>query len=750
MAITPITQERFIELAGEVGVPLPLAAAFYGVESNFGQNKDAFVSPIERANSGRMSRDPNKIGYGSMQIIKPTFEGVMPGVNFYEADDETLVKASLMYLKKVVKPDGSYDIQRAKEHYFGSGIDPSFKVGDDGKTYPANDPRGKYAYRPSQHSGRAKQISTYEANVRAGMNSPSAASLSGLARGDGSVGSNSNGGGYAPTQIAATSLAQQAEQEIKFDPEAAQIKKDAAAAAMRDVLESQRTKEMEAQRKVGDTFQVNPYGAFGQAQKMADALMASQNRLQQMIAFGSYQGTEATGIQGALEMFLKKTAADKLIPKYAKETEQLAKAAADYNAVVRGVQANAAVMGTDYKDTIAIENAAQKAGADALAIDLKAADIDIKNMGVQQRNAAALMRQEQFAANQARLRENEESNRRFREKDQQIAELNLKVRQDAEARKAAEGFGSGDEEILNGAIAAINKSANPNYIHTNIPIKVINSTYLKDKGLREEIRRRIQANETGENPGAATGNVSDNFVTAISSATDPAVRTALANLKSEFDKVRIANLDDVANRLAPSKGNKKTSWATLSDRRTGFLKESQIAEAETKASNNAAISVGALPTPDSNFNRNPVNVRPFSDYVQTIGATDLAVTLKNSNINPAALNSDAELITKLAVQTRSGGLAVGQDVLLAQLDNFYKGLARARADEPVIKQTGIKVDKSKYVVMSHNGKPFNLANRAELINYFEAAKKMEETSQKRKQITDSIFQTGIEIGYMPN
>ena len=86
---------------------------------------------------------------------------------------------------------------------------------------------------------------------------------------------------------------------------------------------------------------------------------------------------------------------------------------------------------------------------------------------------------------------------------------------------------------------------------------------------------------------------------------------------------------------------------------------------------------------------------------------------------------------------------------MAQLDNFYKGLARARADEPLIKQTGIKVDKSKYVVVSHNGKPFNLANRAELINYFEGVKKVQETAQKRKQMADSIFQTGIEISYMP-
>ena len=61
--ITPITEEEFIKLASEEGVPLSLAATLYGIESSAGAAKSAYIDPRLKAGKGNYANTPaEKIG----------------------------------------------------------------------------------------------------------------------------------------------------------------------------------------------------------------------------------------------------------------------------------------------------------------------------------------------------------------------------------------------------------------------------------------------------------------------------------------------------------------------------------------------------------------------------------------------------------------------------------------------------------------------------------------------------------------
>lgn len=119
--VTPVSPDQIAQMAREENVPLPLAMAIYAVESSMGNDPTAYLDPRARAGKNGMSSKPDKIGWGSMQVTRKTFQEMMPDVDYYSANDEQLARAGMKYLAKAVKPDGSYDLDNVKRWYFGGG-----------------------------------------------------------------------------------------------------------------------------------------------------------------------------------------------------------------------------------------------------------------------------------------------------------------------------------------------------------------------------------------------------------------------------------------------------------------------------------------------------------------------------------------------------------------------------------------------------------------------------------------------------
>lgn len=758
MALTPITEEEFIKIASEEGIPLSLASAMWANESSMGNNRAAFIDPRLKAgkknSTGTFSPNADKIGYGSMQVIRPTFESVMPGVDYYSATDADLTRAGMRVLKPAVKADGSFDLQKAKNLYFGKGKDSSF-----GGFSPSTDPK-----LDARMKSVIEAVDSYD--LSAGKTLREAVAGASNQKAPPPVKSDGTLTPSLSTQEAEIKK-NQAQELIQFDAGSAQAKFDEAREIKSAELTAILDKQVQAQQKNLDLAEMNPYGAYGQAQETFEALKTANSRLRGVVQDKHFETKPANdGVLGVLELFARKVASDKIYPGAVKEVNDLQKAASDYQQVLSQLMANTAKGAESVSDRIAIDAAASKAGAEALAIDYKA-------MGIEQKNAqttVANVRAESAAdnrdartaiaaaqADQRKTRDEAEQERRWYQtisqeninneklkqsadrfeltkktaadkatysaanleyKNAQISNLERRMVLDERKADTAEGTArlnqtrlqlgnlKAERALLNDygtdSLDEITRAANAVLGTTKAKWtkQELDLVVGKDKEMRQKLRDVLAA---GGNPAAARDKDVAGNLQRLQTTGSPADKYAATKLWNSF-----ANEFNVQKKVV---GINK------------FSSEKELREKEAVAKQYAANAIAGRETPETNFSANPINVRPLAYWLETAGMQGgLIDTLKEAKIEYGKISGDAELITTLTRYQKEGWLPVSNTQLLTQLRDYYQEFAKLRAVDPVIYEANLPVNAEQYQISTTKGERINLASTAGLVKYVERSK----------------------------
>lgn len=700
MAINPISHDEFVSLAVAEGVPLPLAAAFYGAESDFGRDKDAYISPQQRALSGRMSRDPGKIGYGSMQIIRDTFNSVMPGADFYGADDATLTRAGLRYLKKAVKADGTYDLDAAKNLYFGSKIDKSFSVeSSTGKIRPAG--VGDLPYIPSKHSGVAKKVSTIEMNVRGNL--PAGGTLLALATNN--VEQSSTGNTVADVQAKAQ-LGESVRLEA-VDFAAAAAKRESAVEIKKNELLENEKKIREGQLKVLETFGSNPAGTFAAIERTGKVLQAEQLKLLGLGENLSFKGDADPNQVGVLKAALVHFASQYAFKPQQDKVTALMKSASDYNAVISGAQKNIDSAFTPTSTLISIDTAARQAGNDAINLDIKEAQFNTK---IQQMNDA-MLRAEMVQAGRDADRAVREARTVVQnaQTEAQTAYTQVKT-QKLEADLAKAFGGNTDMDALNAAAERAIKAINPAAEYTPIQDKQIFLNRYGSKEWKERIANQLAAGSSTimSNDVAANIDIINRGVTDVNQMN---ANFMIANTFTENTK---KTLDDFATQ---QNRGKKTTWAQASR----AMDPKQVQRAEEMAKATVRNKMGTPETPADGFNKQPLNMHPMATYIESAGIGGLSDILKNNGIDPQSLNSDVGMVATLVTKQKDGNLNVANPELMNALHDYYKNLAISRAKDKALLGMNIPMNPNIYLVR-YGTDVFDLTKKPQLQMFVEKTK----------------------------
>lgn len=439
-ALTPVSEEEFIRIANEEGVPLPLASAFYAVESSAGTYAPSFIDPRERAGkpSGKDSKgnttyynsDAGKIGFGSMQLTKDTFEEQMPGMDFYKATDSDLTRAGMRLLKKSVREDGTFDFGKAKVTYFGAGTDKSFGDSYSPSTDNTVDSKLRRVIEAVSQTGENQSPLSLRATALKAMGDPSAAKW--------------DGGTSVAIQNAESEAriandkfqAAKASHQVTADFGAMESVMRQAQQKFSDVVKAAADMKADISKKILDAAEANPYGAFGEMQKTLGALKQSQELLRAVVDAKNYQGATSTGLKGVLETFVRKVGADAIYDDTVKQTQALQASAQNYQNIIGKMEENASRSVVDPTTLIQASQEARQVGLDAirfplekLALDKVNAQIAAQDDRAADRNEISFLRLQQqklvAEANDARKQTDAQSRQRYRE--EQIANAQTQV-----------------------------------------------------------------------------------------------------------------------------------------------------------------------------------------------------------------------------------------------------------------------------------------------------------------------------------
>lgn len=768
MAIEPISQDEFIRIMKEEGVPLPLAAAFYGKESSFGKNKRAFIHPSELAILEGKGRSADKFGYGSMQITRPTFESVMPEKNYADATDADLTRAAARYLKKAVNPDGSYDLQKAKNLYFGAGKDAAFGLDDAGNVLLAGNPKITRPYYPARDSKVAKEISRYEENVR--KNFKEGSDLASIAMAD----SGNTQKTEAPSEGISRfdQLASQIDAllgQIKgIDPEALQKKYDTTYQSNLQTLQAASNRELAGQQAILDAFKMNPYGAQAEIQKTADALLGAQNRLRQTVADINFTSDYGPGIEGMFKSFVANLGGKLLYKQRVDEVNALSKASQDINQVVQGMQSNANKGVLGVKDIIQMQQESRLQATQAIASDVKAAQLELSglrtgitaiNTGRQVEKAAQDVARDREKLEQGwkRLAQGDEeldikwedmvSKMEAREAATEIAkrrqwlaeekkkaqdikdefERNATLRRLEQTDKRIEitanrvgaksTFGTDDLQKINDALTQAVRLENPSADPVKFEsIQAVNFAF-KGKLSPENQKLKDQAVKfllTGEALNSAP------LETAAELQVTRAPDMVTARAYGKIAQLAEQEKKNVLRLKARAMG--KNTWEDYA--KSARITNPKAVEAAEEEANKIVRSRFALmPVQEGNFEGNPINIMPFSKYLEAAEGGKLVTILKSANIDPKKLNNDSELFGRLAYAIMDKTVAAPQEEIYTAIQEYYKGLANARATSSIVKSLGLGVNPSRYVVENAKKEKFDLTSLPGIQTYMESAKK---------------------------
>ena len=447
-ALTPVSEEEFIRIASEEGVPLPLAAAFYAIESGAGTDASAFIDPREKAGkpngpNSKWNSDAGKIGFGSMQLTKATFEDQMPGMDFYTATDSDLTRAGMRLLKKTVREDGTFDYGKAKVAYFGGGEDKSFRPGYIPSADTAVDDKLKRVLFAVGASGENQSPQSLRATILKAMGDTSAPKW--------------DGGVAVATQ--------RAEAEVKVANDRLQAARtnhqvDADFAGMEATLRTaqenfskavQASADQKAQLSTDilNQAEINPYGAFNEMQKTLEALKSAQNRLRDTVDAKNFKGpTTGNPLVDIVSTFLRKVGADATYDSTVKQTQALQASAQNYQNIISKLQENASKSIVDPQTLIQASQESRAVGLDAIRFPMEKLALDKFNAQqaamddrAADRNEMSLLRlqnqQAVAAANEARKQVDAQSRQKLRE--EQIARAQIETDLRIETLRATAG-----------------------------------------------------------------------------------------------------------------------------------------------------------------------------------------------------------------------------------------------------------------------------------------------------------------------
>ncbi len=799
MALTPVTQDEFIKIASEEDVPLALAVALYGIESSFGANATAFMHPKDRASAPNSKQtDPNKFGYGSMQVIRSTFNDMMPGADYDKATDADLVRAGMRLIKqRGLDPDGSYNLQKVKKIYFGPGVDKAFGDG----------------YSPSSDTKVGEKFNRYVSNVLNNYMPGDDLETVAVGKGVGSVSelttSLSDNRGIKVSDSSTSSQPSTSSPYAgitipKFDAAAAEKRRqEVQDATFKDLVDIQQAQNA-AQLKILEAFKMNPYGTMSAMQSTADALTKAQGRLQQTVEALNFESPVANqGILGILELAGKNLGAKLVYDNQVQQVNALTKAAADFNTVLSGAQAAVTKAVPTVEQEISMRQEARSAGQAAIGLDSKAMQFELA--GIKMEMAAIKSAEEQKATNrrlslqervqqfkeQAKAEEMEfknfvvdQTNQRFYDrlaedvrrtdivfarneayiKDvesriaarEQLTELELnkftetKRMNDARLREifartmklenparmsAIKAFGEVDIEKYNEALTRmIRENGEP----TAEPFQFTSfQEMMAIVNKNKFMKENLPAYLTGKE-GPAVYSMDENIQMAMAQATDPGVKKWLSSVSSEYSTARVKYLEDYAARYSKgkSKGSPK-SWNQVAP----MLPEKVAEQVMRTADKVAAASFAGKVTPDSNFSANIANAQNYKVYMQAAGGakgSQLVLALEAAEEKLDNVNSDAAFVASIAHAIGTGKFPKTREEAIQMMAAHYQEFARLRATDPVIKRAGIPLQPNNYTISTSGGSTYNLANRAEAQAYFELVEKQSQPSSFGKTLK-SLF-----------
>lgn len=366
--VTPVSPDQIAQMAREENVPLPLAMAIYAVESSMGNDPTAYLDPRARAGKNGMSSKPDKIGWGSMQVTRKTFQEMMPDVDYYSANDEQLARAGMKYLAKAVKPDGSYDLDNVKRWYFGAGTDESF--GTKPSTNSKIDTKMRQVLYNIQNNYKPGDDfrAVAQKELPAGV-SPSASIAI-----------------PQPNQLQYIPI-----EPVEFNAEEFRNKREAAKTAAVESLTQTQQQQNAAMAQVLDAFGANPYGVFSETRAAIENVQEARRALRQNRSDFLFETPpQNDGLLGLLEIFGRRVAARET---YAMRKDALTTAQQsmnDYQAVISAMMQNASAVVPTVQDQLAITNAGIKAADEAVLPELKQLEIAYKNSQIENRNLSNL------------------------------------------------------------------------------------------------------------------------------------------------------------------------------------------------------------------------------------------------------------------------------------------------------------------------------------------------------------------------
>lgn len=669
-SLEPITQDEFLQIAQEEGVPLPIAASLYGIESGFGKNPEAYISAQERADAfnakqkpGTKARSANSFGVGSLQITKPTFGDFMPSVRFEEATDAQLTRAAMRLIKSQEAPDGSYDLQKLKTRFFGPGID----------TIGGSD------YKPSTNEKVARKFHNIMNNVSEFFE-PGAdlAEVALRQRGEDEPLSTSF---TAKDPAFGIKVAQEQGAQAKvlsqFDPEAAAKKAQESGTNFFNSLWAASQERIETAQIPLEVAGQNPQGNYLNAELALKTLANAQKRLIQTQADINFEGNYGTGIGGYLNAVIRNLGAKLQYPERVKQVKDLNAAVQETQANIQTFQNQALSTTPDPNQILQIYQEKRLIENQSLQSDARLAQLQVAEGNLRAREAEAAARevgrQAQTAVSQAR------------------EEL---IKAQTAAVKAKLGLSESDEvglEQMNAAGEKALKSIDPDaqFVPAR-SVKEFESIYLKtktpqDKKLYNAVRAAMitgTATELDADPVAMAAVVS-------SRTADPVVSSSLGKIATDLAE----NQKIIANKEAQNFTKRSiATWEVYSAR----LDPKAAAEAEKNHKRRALEVLIKSPTDSRAFNRNPLNMFSMATYINAPNNTGLKELLDRSGIDANNVNSDQELFGRIAAKMAMKDMPDDNPTILSTLVGFYRNLALSRAEQnPPLKEMRITIPKNE-------------------------------------------------------
>lgn len=712
--ITPITQQRFEELAEEEGVPIEIAAGMYGMESSYGQNPRAFDFPD----------DPTRRGVGSLQLIKSTFESVYPGVAYEDATDEDFTRAGLRNIKKAELPDGTYDIDKLLRTHFGAGFDPSFYIDENGKRQ-AKDPNatvpvGGKRYKPSTDPTVRRDLEKYTDNFLWQRNIGNYTNPYKVV----------NSAPENPENPQNSQALVAAEEKPDDSSELARAREENAAVANKvmEQWEARQQIDQAAKNKALDQFGLNPYGNYGKAQELANALTKAQGNLQATIdAFNIAE--PSGGIGGTIMDALKRFGARQIMPEQVAQFKVLSDSAKQMNDIAKQFVDQASSMGTAGQFLAAHQESRLTADS--------AGRLEQRIFNAQKAENSARMAEANLAIRQsqeARQREAQEYKNELAQARTEAAKATAKL---TEARISGKlGLSSNVKytpeflEQMNQAAEQVFQTMFPGEANLFRPAKTFQefeAAYLKGTTPQEkEVASRIRL---ALGTGTATGpnaDIRDSLLTAAAGTSDPVVQANMYGISTKLDKLVKAEESSHVERAGGKKGvSFDTYTLTKSPKEIEQIRKSLYTRARAKLLMEPGLA--------SSFKSNPLNMHSLPQFIALDKTSGINELLAANNIPPTELRSDDELLSRLASNLATKNSPNSKPEILDTLQAFYRQLATTRASQKELKQFGLNIPADSYTVQS-NKEVYDLTNKRDLDMYFTKILKGIQSAQATRSV----------------